>query len=70
MNHIETIAERIRADFVARNDARDEALQRVLARGCWSDGWNGFWSGWFRHGFIDNPYWDAVTDWLNEDLLG
>lgn len=35
--------------------------------GC--DGWSGFWSGWFRHGFIDNPYWDAVTDWLNEDLL-
>jgi translin len=28
MNHLETIAERIRADFVARNDARDEALRR------------------------------------------
>jgi hypothetical protein len=38
--------------------------------GCWGDGLGGFWSGWFRRGFIDNPYWDAVTDWLNEDLLG
>jgi translin len=28
MNHLETIAERIRADFVARNDARDQALRR------------------------------------------
>jgi translin len=28
MNHLETIAERIRADFVARNDARDEVLRR------------------------------------------
>jgi translin len=28
MNHLETIAERIRSDFVARNDARDEALRR------------------------------------------
>jgi hypothetical protein len=33
-------------------------------------GLNDFWSGWFRRGFIDNPYWDAVTDWLNEDLFG
>jgi translin len=28
MNHLERIAERIRADFVARNDARDQALRR------------------------------------------
>jgi translin len=28
MNHLETIAERIRTDFVARNDARDQALRR------------------------------------------
>ncbi len=28
MNHLETIAKRIQADFEARNDARDEALRR------------------------------------------
>jgi translin len=28
MNHLETIAERVRADFEARNKARDEALRR------------------------------------------
>ncbi len=28
MNHLETVSERIRADFEARNDARDEALRR------------------------------------------
>jgi len=28
VSHLETIAERIRADFEARNDARDEALRR------------------------------------------
>jgi translin len=28
MNHMETISERIRASFEARNDARDEALRR------------------------------------------
>lgn len=39
----------------------------VFGGGC--DAFSGFWSGWFRSGFIDNPYWDAVTDWLNEDLL-
>ena len=42
----------------------------VLQWGGCGDGWSGFWSGWFRRGFIDNPYWDAVTDWLNEDLFG
>jgi len=31
MNHLETIAERIRTDFEARNDARDEALRRSRA---------------------------------------
>jgi len=28
VNHLETVSERIRADFEARNDARDEALRR------------------------------------------
>ncbi len=49
MNHLETIAERIRADFEARNDARDAALRRsrelirlcaTTIRASHRDGWD------------------------------
>lgn len=38
----------------------------MLGSGCTS----GFTTGLFRRGFIDNKFWDVVTDWLNEDLFG
>lgn len=38
----------------------------MLGGGCT----DGFVEGLFRRGFIDNKFWDVVTDWLNEDLFG
>ena len=48
------------------------ALLATLAGGAalWQGCLSGFWSGWFRHGFVKNPYIDAFTNWLQEDLFG
>ncbi|MFQ6100851.1 MAG: haloacid dehalogenase [Anaerolineae bacterium] len=70
MNHLETISERIRADFEARNDVRDEALRRsrelirlcaTAIRASHRDEWD------TAHELLAQA--DAVADEIRESLV-
>jgi len=38
----------------------------IALQGC---GWSGWLEGFLRNGFVDNRYFDIISDWIWEDLL-